>query len=137
MALTKKQKLDELLQGAIDAYQAGRIAEAVDRLVRTSGDFPKAPRLWGYLGFLYGEVGNDPGAVHAFRKCVALSPRSEQASLGLFHSLWRSGKTDAAFDEMRRFVKSNNSPQYRRLIREMLAETPEEQASEAPTLVVA
>ncbi len=124
--LTKKQQLNELLQTAIDSYHAGRLDEAIHCLVRNANDFPKAPRLWGYLGFLYTEAGDDSKAAHAFRKTVTLSPHSEQASLGLFHSLWRTDKTNAAFDEMRRFVKSNDSPSYRKLIREMLAEVPDE-----------
>lgn len=53
-----------------------------------------------------------------------LSPHSEMASLGLFHSLWRTDRTDAAFDEMRRFLKSNDSPHYRRLLRDLLADDP-------------
>jgi hypothetical protein len=68
---------------------------------------------------------------------VDLSPHSEQASLGLFHSLWCSGKTNAAFNEMRRFVKSNDSPHYRQLIRDMLAEAPSKAISLKEPLVVA
>jgi Flp pilus assembly protein TadD len=137
MALTKKQQLDDLLQLAIDAYHAGRIDEAIDHLAAQASGFPKAARLWGYLGFLYVEAGEPAKAQHAFRTATRLSPRSEQASLGLFHSLWRSGKTDAAFNEMRRFVKSNDSPRYRQLIRDMLAEAPGEQLAPNESLVVA
>jgi Flp pilus assembly protein TadD len=137
MALTKKQHPDELLMTSIDAYQSGRIDEAIDHLARSSSSFPKSARLWGYLGFLYGEAGEDAKAAHAFRKAVSLSPHSEQASLGLFHSLWRAAKTDAAFDEMRRFVKSNDSPRYRQLLRETLAETPAEPTAPTAATIVA
>ncbi len=137
MALTKKQQLDELLQSAIDAFHAGQIDEAIDLIVQRASSFPKAARLWGYLGFLYGEAGKHTRAERAFRKTTALSPHSEQASLGLFHSLWNTGKTDAAFDEMRRFVKSNDSPRYRQLIRDMLAEAPREASASTKELVVA
>jgi len=123
MALNKKQQLDELLQLAIDSYHAGKVSRAIRLLVDRAGEF-KSPKLWGYLGFLYGEAGNEQKAVHAYRKATALSPRSELASLGLFHSLWRADHTDAAFDEMRRFLKSNDSPQYRLLLRDMLADSP-------------
>jgi lipoprotein NlpI len=93
-------------------------------LAQRTSSFPRAAKLWGYLGFLYGEAGEHAQAVRAFRKTTTLSPHSEKASLGLFHSLWNVGKIDAAFDEMRRFVKSNDSPHYRQLIRDMLAEAP-------------
>jgi tetratricopeptide (TPR) repeat protein len=137
MALTKKQQLNELLQAAIDSYQAGRIDAAIAHLIQNAGSFPTAAKLWGYLGFLHGEAGEHLKAARAFRRAANISPHSEQASLGLFHSLWRSGKTNAAFDEMRRFVKSNDSPSYRQLIRDMLAEKPVRQKTSRKTLVVA
>ena len=137
MALTKKQQLDELLQSAIDAFHAGQLDSAIALLAQRANIFPKAARLWGYLGFLYGEAGQHAKAERAFRKTTVLSPHSEQASLGLFHSLWNTGKTDAAFDEMRRFVKSNDSPRYRQLIRDMLAEAPGDGVTAKEALVVA
>ena len=69
--------------------------------------------------------------------CAVSVKLKEQASLGLFHSLGRMGKTDAAFDEMRRFVKSNDSPRYRQLLREMLAETPAEATAPTAATIVA
>ena len=137
MALTKKQQLNDLLQAAIDSYHDGRLDVAISHLARSASAFPRAARLWGYLGFLYGEARENAKAAQAFRKVTALSPRSEQASLGLFHSLWRTGKINAAFDEMRRFVKSNDSPRYRQLIREMLAEAPDKLTAPMEALVVA
>jgi predicted Zn-dependent protease len=137
MALTKKQQLDALLQTAIDSYHAGRLDRAIDQLAGNARKFPKAARLFGYLGFLYAEAGNDAKAVQTFRKAIGLSPHSEQASLGLFHSLWRTGRTDAAFDELRRFVKSNDSPHYRQLIRDMLADGPTEQSMPGKAVIMA
>ena len=40
----------------------------------------------------------------SFRRAVLLSPHSELASVGLFHTLWASGKHDAALKEMERFL---------------------------------
>ncbi|MGA2583328.1 MAG: tetratricopeptide repeat protein [Tepidisphaeraceae bacterium] len=137
MALNKKQQLNGLLQAAIDSYHAGQLDEAINHLSQSASDFPKAAKLWGYLGFLYAEAGEDVKAAQAFRKAASISPHSEQASLGLFHSLWRMGKTNAAFDEMRRYVKSNDSPRYRQLIRDMLAEAPGKSIVPAESLVVA
>src|SRR5581483_802934 len=99
------QQLDELLQSAIDAYHAGQLREAIAQLADHSKRFPRSGKLWGYLGFLYSEAGDESKAIRAFRTAATLSPRSELASLSLFHSLWRAGRTDAAFDEMRRFMK--------------------------------
>ena len=137
MALNKKQQLDALLQAPIDYYRAGLLDQAITHLVQSADDFPKAAKLWGYLGFLHGEAGDAVKAAQAFRKATGLSPHSEQASLGLFHSLWRSGKTNAAFDEMRRFVKANDSPRYRQLIREMLADGSDQLSDTGEALVSA
>ncbi|HEX4125277.1 MAG TPA: hypothetical protein VHY37_11165 [Tepidisphaeraceae bacterium] len=117
--------------------RTGRLDKAIDHLAQQAPNFPKAPSLWGYLGLVYNEAGDQPKAQHAFRIAARLSPHSEQASLGLFHSLWHQGKTNAAFNEMRRFVKSNDSPRYRQLIRDMLADGPGGPAAPNESLVVA
>ncbi len=122
MASTKAEKLETVLQAAIDDYHAGRLAQAIHGLAEQANAFPRAPRLWGYLGFLHGENGDPKNAARAYRRTTELSPRSELASVGLFHSLWRSSKADAAFDEMRRFIQRNDAPRYRELLRDMLAE---------------
>jgi len=44
-------------------------------------------------------------AVKAFSKVIIREPKSEGASLGLFHSLWSGGDEDAAFEEMKRFFR--------------------------------
>ena len=134
MTSTERQELDAVLQSAINAYHAGKVSQAINVLTRRSNDF-KAGKLWGYLGFLYTETRNDRKAAAAFRKAVALSPRSELASLGLFHSLWRIGRVDAAFNEMRRFIKSTDSPRYRQLLRDMLGDTPRSPAPADELLV--
>ena len=134
MASTKAQKLDALLQLAVDDDQAGRLPQAIDRLAEQADAFPKAPRLWGYLGFLHGENGDPKSAARAYRRTTEPSPRSELASVGLFHSLWRSKRADAAFDEMRRFVQRNDAPRYRELLRDMLAEPFGRQAEPGQTV---
>ena len=122
MASKRVQKLDALLQLAIDDYHVGRLPQAIDRLAEQADAFPKAPRLWGYLGLLHGENGDLKNAARAYRRTTELSPRSQLASVGLFHNLWRWNKIDVAFDEMWRFVQQNDAPRYRELLRDMLAE---------------
>ncbi len=122
MASTKQLNLDKELQQAIDLYHARRPGKAISRLRRISVTFPREARLWGYLGFLHKQQGEFAAAIRCFRRAVALSPHSEKASLGLFHSLWRVGKVNPAFDEMRRFVKTGEPRQYLRLLRDMLAD---------------
>ena len=59
MALTKRAQLVEVLQAAIDLYQIGKLGDAINHLADHASTFPKAAKLWGYLGFLYGEDGDD------------------------------------------------------------------------------
>ena len=45
-------------------------------------------------------------AAEAFSKVIRRRPRSSDASIGLFHSLWGKGERDAAFEEMKRYFRS-------------------------------
>ena len=58
-------------------------------------------------------------ALILYQRTVALSPQSELASLGLFHSLWNTGKHDEVFSEMRRFLSLSELEEYDRLIEGM------------------
>jgi hypothetical protein len=50
---------------------------------------------------------------------VALSPKSELASLGLFQSLNDIGRKDEAFTEMRRFLSLSKSDEYNRFLHDV------------------
>ena len=54
-----------------------------------------------------------------YRKCVAISPRSELASLGLFHSLMGQRLAFEALDEMKRFLSISSSHEYARVLCEI------------------
>jgi uncharacterized protein HemY len=73
MALTKKQQLDALLQAALDSYHADRVDQAIYQLAKNARNFPKAAKLFGYLGFLYTEAGEYAKSAQAFRKAKSLS----------------------------------------------------------------
>ena len=59
---------------------------------------------------------------YLLKRAVELSPRSELASVGLFHSLWDLGKVNQAFAEMRRFLRLSDSPEYSKLLRDLTVE---------------
>lgn len=81
---------------------------------------PAMPGLWGTLGDVHQRNGSLGEAVEAFRRATELSPRSELASISLFHALVQLGKGESALEEMRRYMKLvPNSPEYRLLIDEM------------------
>ena len=61
------------------------------------------------LGSLYlFELHQPEKALPCFKKSTELSPKSERASLGLFHSLWSLGKEVEALEEMKRYQRLTN-----------------------------
>src|SRR5437762_488499 len=112
------QNLDATLQQAIDLYHAGDLAAAASLLRSASARFPNSAKLWGYLGFLQKERGSHDAAVASFKKATRISPASEKSSLGLFFSLWRAGKPQAAFNEMVRYIRFGEPKEYLDLLRQ-------------------
>jgi hypothetical protein len=55
-----------------------------------------------------------------FARVLEDQPVNERASLGLFHSLWKTEKKDDAVREVRRFrAAGGESMEYRRLARDI------------------
>ena len=54
-------------------------------------------------------------AIDLYKCAIKISPKSEHASLGLFHCLWDQGKTDEALEEMKRFMSISDSEDYREI----------------------
>jgi len=74
------------------------------------------------MGRAFFEIGDMAKAEDAFRRAVELNPKSELASLGLFHSLWEQQAASEAFAEMRRFLAVADSSEYKTLLRDMAVE---------------
>ena len=81
--------------------------EAIRILRGLDKRFPNQPTVTGMLGGIYHRLEDWANALPLYQQTVASSPRSERASLGLFHSLWHHERFDDAFDEARRFIKLN------------------------------
>ena len=79
------------------------------------------------VGSLFRQSNVLPKAVSCFQTAKLADPSSSSASIGLFHSLWRSEQFDDAFDEMERFFRLSRKGQhqpldegeYSRLLNEM------------------
>jgi Flp pilus assembly protein TadD len=119
-ASNKSPVLDETLQHAIGLYRAGRVADAAALLRSASSQHPDSARLWGYLGFLQKESGSLAAAVKSFQKATRLAPGSEKASLGLFFTLWRCGRSHDAFNEMIRYIRFGQPKEYLDLLQRLL-----------------
>jgi hypothetical protein len=85
-------------------------------------------------------LGDARGREEHFRAAVTIAPRMELASLAWFYSLFGSGRTEAALEEMVRFLLERDSPEYRELLsgdgyRDDLPPMQRTLANEAPRLV--
>lgn len=113
-----------VFESAIRMSDEGRheeAAELLEQLLKDRIDRPaRLAAVHGQLGHIYhSELHRYPAAEEHFRKCVDLSPSSEAASLGLFHSLMKQRRVSEALAEMKRFVARKPSEEYRRVLAEM------------------
>ncbi|MBI3821284.1 MAG: hypothetical protein HY289_01235 [Planctomycetes bacterium] len=102
-SLERFPEMGRQFQQAIDSFQVGALREAARLLERTIADYPdQAPLLW-YLGGIYQDLGKPDLAIPHLRRATQIAPKSERASLGLFHALWDIDQIDAALEEVKRF----------------------------------
>lgn len=95
-------------------------------LLNAQGQYEKATVLWkalcesypqsaaahAMLGYVLWEQKELAPAIQAFDKAVCLSPTSELASLGLFHTLFELGDRKSAEQEMKRYTALAKSEEY-------------------------
>lgn len=84
-----------------DDWQFEAARELLERL---SAEHPESFGVWLVLGGVQFEQKDYPAAEISFSIAANLAPRSELASLSLFHTLRDLGRVDEAFAEMRRFL---------------------------------
>ena len=119
---TEAKGWEKRFDAALAMRDAGDLQGAHEALSRLAEEYPSTSGILGMLGSIQLELGLKPAAASSFRQAILLSPDSELASLGLFHSLWESGDTDGAFAEMKRFVASSGpSDEYRKVLEEINA----------------
>jgi predicted Zn-dependent protease len=97
-------KARSALSKAIALARNGKAAKAIKVLQPLASAHSKSVPLLGYLGGLYYMRKDYAKAVPLFRRTVKLSPDSELASLGLFHSLDQQKKRARAMAEAKRFT---------------------------------
>ncbi len=117
--LEDRKKLEVPFNEALKLRREGRFSEAIQILSGLAKEYPKLPAIFGMLGSIYKETGDLENSIKCFKITVDLSPKSELASLGLFHSLFKADRKDEALAEMRRFLRVSSSKEYNRLISDM------------------
>jgi predicted Zn-dependent protease len=107
---------------AVRYRDQGCLDEASRLLEELAEQNPEDPVVALLLAGIFFDVQRFGDARALFAKIVHLKPKSELASRGLFHSLWKLERHDEAFDEMRRFLAIADSEDYRQLLNDMKAD---------------
>jgi predicted Zn-dependent protease len=111
-----------LFDRAVKLHHAGKTTDAVVILEELARRYRKSAPVAGYLAGLYYEQGRFERAARWFKRATTLAPKSELASLGLFHSLWKLRDGEKAISEMRRFLRIVDSSEYKTLLRDLTVE---------------
>ena len=108
-----------LAQG-IEAYQAGRIEEAITHLKRGVGIDPLAFRLRFHLGLLYGKSGNMYEGIQELEKAVELNPKSFPALKNLAVLYEKAGFRNKAVEAWERSTQVAPDAETREQIKQHL-----------------
>ena len=114
--VVKQRDFAKLLGRAIRCRDKSEYDDAIRILRALAKVKPESASVQGLLGDVYWRLGRFKQAVQSFKRATELAPKSELASLGLFHILWESGKMERAKAEMKRFMAVGNSREYDSMI---------------------
>ncbi len=112
------QKVLEAINRAIALDEDNQTAAAVELLMPLAAEFPEAAIIHGYLASYLLSCRRFHESIAHARQAVRLSPKSEKASVVLFHVLNGTGQHAEARDEMKRFLTIRWSDEYARILRE-------------------
>ncbi len=108
---------------AIGLRDNKKFAEALFVIEPLIEKYPGNLKLVMMAAYLHWELGGLDKASCIFRSATKLAPKSEEASLGLFHCLWELGKQVEALDEVKRFMAVSYSQEYMDIVREINSKT--------------
>ncbi|HYQ00033.1 MAG TPA: tetratricopeptide repeat protein [Polyangiaceae bacterium] len=111
--------INRVLSNATELASRGEFSKALGVLEPLAVSEPNDPRVLGVLAGVYFRQDRFEEAARYFRRATERSPRSELASLGLFHALWKLGEQLSAEQELTRFLSIRESEEYRMLLEEM------------------
>jgi tetratricopeptide (TPR) repeat protein len=115
-----EKEYDKKIAEALELRNAGKTHESLSILSNIFEGIPAGDIITLKLvGSLFREGNELHKALYCFDKAVESNPISPGASLGLFHSLWRLGRYDKAFDELERFLSISESEKHLMLLADM------------------
>ena len=106
MRFSEKDKLrfEEFFQ----LKEARKYKECLEILHTLNLKYKNNSVIYGLLGTIYYELKDYKKSSRNFKKVLALKPKSELASLGLFHSQMHIGNERSALNELKRFLGYTN-----------------------------
>jgi predicted Zn-dependent protease len=104
---------------AMGLMHSGDLNAARTILERLASKRPDAAFVHGQLGHICEKLGELEKAVLCYRNATAANPKSELASVSLFHALNHSSNAREAFAELRRFRSIKHSKEYDLLLIEI------------------
>jgi len=111
---------EEGFRAALEERDAGNYEKSLDILLQLAKERPKSASVYGILGDVYSLRRDLASAITAFEQATQLSPQSELASLGLFHTLWEAKLPREALKEMNRFRALAQSEEYDTIAADLL-----------------
>lgn len=116
MNVEERAKIELEFDRALRLRDGGDLLGAAAIFERLNAEYPNQAAILGMWGSIYFRLRDWERALPLYQRTVMLAPKSELASLGLFHSLWSHGRREEAFAEMRRFLCVADSAEYRQLL---------------------
>lgn len=114
------EEIENEFRHATELRDAGDLAHARESLERLAVQHPLIFGVWLTLGGIQMTQSDYEAAERSFSIAVSLRPKSELASLSLFHTLKHLDRLNDAFAEMRRFLALRpESHEYELLRREL------------------
>lgn len=113
-------KAEKLFEEAIALRDSHKPLEAIEKfreILSISSKYEAA--IFGLMGHIYYQMKDLSNSLDCYQKSTNLSPKSELASIGLFHTLWDLGREWDALAEAKRFLSLCDSEEYLLMIEEM------------------
>lgn len=115
----ESDQVDEVLSRVTEVAAGGDLVRALELIKPLHERMPEDRRVLGVLGGVLWRDGKPTEASECFRKVTVMSPRSELASVGLFHCLWQLGNLEEAKAEAVRLLSLQESAEYESILDEL------------------
>lgn len=102
-----------LINMAISLNSKKLFKEALSILLGIEAKYKKSSMINGLIATSYYHAKEYGMSADYYKRTIELNPKSELASLGLFHSLWEMKNYSGAYREMDRFLSSNEANSYK------------------------